>query len=108
MGCLAEVGLLGLWSIKKVSWGRYGSRVIHVVVGSSLLVTPCGYWLEASLSSLPHEPLHRVTHNRAAVFLQRKLCKGYAVGKSLRKKPQSFCYLLLEVTSYHLCHNTFI
>lgn len=62
--------------VSRLNWGGSISKLIHMllagfhssqVVGLRPHFHP-GYWLEASLSYLPHGPLHRATHNMAACF----------------------------------------
>ena len=63
------------------SMGRWlASKTMHVVLSefssSETAVQECqfltGCWPEASLSSLPHEPLHKEAHNVAFGFLKQE------------------------------------
>lgn len=72
--------------------GESASMLVHVVVGR---IQFRSYWIGASLISLPNGLLPQGRDNMAAGF--NKIKTGLE-----RQKPESFCYLILEVISYHI------
>ena len=116
MGQESRCGLVGcLWvgSLKRlqsrVSWGRsylkgnLGSICFQAHSQSCCQISEPCWLLVRHLSSLLHGPLHRVVHNIATCFPQRRENEKWQV----RQKSQIFKNLILEVTSHHNCQILF-
>lgn len=112
---------MGFQSWQGSNWEGSATKFFHVTVDSHRIhfwVQSCGYWrpqvlndwLPRYVSFLPSRLVHRALHDVKACLPQKaRGPRGQRVGREIkgerapRWRAQSFCYLISEAKSPHLC-----